>query len=117
MKSTFSREDKDSFEYALGIDNLTIKEMHEIMYILGKRKNQYGGYFKRDKDSAYHSILDNVDGSRDIVLSYIMKFRDDDNDDNDETPSNNELYFSDDETDFTDMEEVSDYLIRKYQED
>lgn len=99
--SVFSKLDKESFEYASRIDNLNTKEMHTLMWLFGKRKNKYGGYFKRDKDDVYRSMLDNVDNWRDIAQRKIFDMRNKDIDDFEIKP------------DLSDMDIASNELLKQ----
>lgn len=75
MRSCFSKEDIENFEYALKINNLTPQECHIIMYVCGMKKNQYNSYYRSQKLHAYQMLLDDIEGRRTVALRHILNHR------------------------------------------
>ena len=114
-RSAFTKLDKTGFEYATQLKDLSVKEMHVIMWLLGKRKNKQGYYFIRDKEDVYRTLLDNIDGMRDTVKNKINSLRNKSNisDLLDQLYNDSNDDIKDERIDFSDMKTASDYYLHK----
>lgn len=107
-KSVFSKKDKEGFEYALNLQDLTPSEMHIIMYLNGIQKHN-NHYNKYDKLNVYRMLLDNIDNRTDMTRKEIVKRRNKKYE-QEHQQDNTEYTYND--KDYTDMKTCSDELLK-----
>ena len=115
-RSVFSNIDQKAFRYTSQIDDLTIQEMHILMYTFGKRRLSSGKYRQSDIDNVQRFMLDNIDNWRDIAQNKIQNYRKKHNNNiSEKFDFNNNDIFNDEEVHYEPIKHIPyDLFVKEY---